>query len=65
MTGNERKQMMIMALADTINGEINRMCVTKDLAEFDVMYFHARENLGKLSQMIYDKRFKAESEESE
>lgn len=62
MTGSERKQMMIMALADTIEGEINRMCVTKDLAEFDVMYFHAREHLGKLSQMIYDNRFKAESE---
>lgn len=65
MTGNERKTMMIMTLADTINGEINRMCVTKDLAEFDVMYLHAREHLGKLAQMIYDKKFKTESEDEE
>lgn len=55
MTEGERK--MIMALADTIKDEINRMCATKDLAELDVMYVHAREDLGNLSQMIYDKRF--------
>lgn len=60
MTENERKSMMI--LADTIKGEINRMCVTSDLAEFDTMYGHAKVNLDKLSKMIYDGRFKAESE---
>lgn len=63
MTENERKSMMI--LADTIEGEINRMCVTKDLAEFDTMYGHAKKNLDKLSKMIYDGRFNAESEEEE
>ena len=63
MNENERKSMMI--LADTIEGEINRMCVTKELAEFDTMYGHARKNLDKLSKMIYDGRFKAESEEEE
>ncbi len=64
MTENERKSMMI--LADTIQGEINRMCVTNDLAEFDTMYGHAKKNLEKLSKMIYDGRFiKAESEEEE
>ena len=57
------KNKEIMILADTIQGEINRMCVTKDLAEFDTMYGHAKLNLDKLSKMIYDARFKAESEE--
>jgi len=63
MTENERKTIMI--LADTIQGEINRMCVTKDLSEFDTMYGHAKKNLEKLSKMIYDSRFKAESEDKE
>lgn len=57
MTENERKSMMI--LADTIQGEINRMCVTKELSEFDTMYGHAKRNLDKLSKMIYDNRFKS------
>ena len=61
MTLNERKTMIL--IADIIEGEINRMCVTKDLAEFDTMYGHAKKNLDKLSKMIYDGRFKAESEE--
>ena len=61
MTENERKTMII--LADTIQGEINRMCVTKELSEFDTMYGHAKRNLDKLSKMIYDARFKEESEE--
>ena len=56
MTEQERKVMM--NLADTIQGEINRMCVTKDLSEFDTMYGHAKRNLDKLSKMIYDARFK-------
>ena len=60
MTENGRKSMMI--LAETIQGEINRMCVTKELSEFDTMYGHAKRNLDKLSKMIYDARFKAESE---
>lgn len=61
MTENERKSMMI--LADTIEGEINRMCVTDDLSEFDTMYGHAKKNLDKLSKMIYDARFVTESED--
>ena len=63
MTENERKSMMI--LADTIEGEINRMCVTDKLSEFDTMYGHAKKNLDKLSKMIYDGRFKAESEDKD
>lgn len=63
MTENERKSMMI--LADTIEGEINRMCVTDELSEFDIMYAHAKINLDKLSKMIYDARFVAESEDKE
>ena len=60
MTENERKTMYV--LVDTIQGEINRMCVTKDLAEFDTMFAHAKRNLDKLSKMIYNSRFKYESE---
>lgn len=59
MTENERKTMM--GLADTIKGEINRMCVTKELSEFDTMYEYSKKNLEKLSQMIYDAKFRAES----
>lgn len=58
MTENERKTIMI--LADTIKGEINRMCVTDDLSEFDTMYGHAKKNLDKLSKMIYDARFETD-----
>ena len=57
MTEQERK--IMMNLADTIQGEINRMCVTEELTEFDTMYGHAKRNLDKLSKMIYDARFKA------
>ena len=57
MTEQERK--IMMNLADTIQGEINRMCVTEELTEFDTMYGHAKRNLDKLSKMIYDGRFKA------
>lgn len=56
MIDAERK--MMMNLVDTIVGEINRMCVTKELSEFDVMYGHAKRNLDKLSKMIYDARFR-------
>ena len=56
MSEQERKEMI--NLADTIVGEINRMCVTKELSEFDVMYGHAKRNLDKLSKMIYDARFR-------
>ena len=58
MTEFERQK--IMNLADTIQGEINRMCVTKELSEFDTMYGHAKKNLEKLSKMIYDARFMVE-----
>ncbi len=52
-----------MILADTIEGEINRMCVTNELSEFDTMYGHAKRNLDKLSKMIYDTRFVVESDD--
>ena len=54
---SEQERKMMMNLADTIKGEINRMCVTKELSEFDTMYGHAKRNLDKLSKMIYDARF--------
>ena len=61
MTENERK--LMINLANTIQGEINRMCVTKELSEFDTMYWHATHNLENLYNMIYDTKFDVESEE--
>lgn len=55
MTEFERQK--IMNLADTIQGEINRMCVTDELNELDTMHKHAKENINKLAKMIYDYRF--------
>lgn len=40
-------------LADTINGEINRMCVTDDIAELDTMALHARRNIERLQSLRY------------
>lgn len=60
---SEKERKMMMNLADTIVGEINRMCVTKELSEFDVMYGHAKRNLDKLSKMIYDARFRRGEQE--
>lgn len=54
---SEQERKVMMNLADIIQGEINRMCVTKDLSEFDTMYGHAKKNIDKLSKMIYDARF--------
>lgn len=60
---NENDRKIMMNLADTIEGEINRMCVTNDLAEFDSMYGHAKKNLDKLSKLIYERRFCHEERE--
>ena len=62
------KEKEIMLLADTIKGEIRIMCLTVNLSELDTMAFHAKKNIEKLQDMIYDARFeivqiKAESEE--
>lgn len=51
MTEQERK--IMFEIADTIQGEINRMCVTKDLAELDTMALHAKKNIEKLQDMRY------------
>ena len=51
MTAQERKTMMI--LADTIQCEINRMCVTKELAVLDTLALHAKKNIERLQAMRY------------
>lgn len=51
MSELERKKML--NLADTIQGEINRMCVTDDLSELDSMALHAKKNIEKLQAMRY------------
>ena len=63
MSENERTEMMV--LVDTIKGEINRMCVTKELAEFDAIHGRAQVNIDQLATMIYNARFKVESEDEE
>lgn len=52
MTEQTRKIMMNMA--DTIQGEINRMCVTKDITELDIMASCARKNIEKLQKIRYE-----------
>ena len=49
---NEKKK-EIMILADTIDGEINRMCVTDELSVLDTMALHAKKNIEKLQGMRY------------
>ena len=51
MNRGEHQKMMI--LADTIKGEINRMCVTYSLAELDTMADHAIRNIEKLQNMRF------------
>jgi hypothetical protein len=51
MNREEHQKMMI--LADTIEGEINRMCVTDSLAELDTMADHAIRNIEKLQNMRF------------
>jgi hypothetical protein len=45
------KHQEIMILADMIQGEINRMCVTDDMIELNNMSLYARNNIGKLRDM--------------
>ena len=49
----ENEQKAIMALADMIEGEINRMCVTHDLSELEAMHDFAKSNLDKLLKLKY------------
>lgn len=51
MTIQEQKEMLI--LAETLQGEINRMCVTHDLSELDTMTLHAKKNIDRLQEMRY------------
>lgn len=55
MTDKEWQQRKdVCILGDTIQGEINRMCVTHDLAELDTMALHARKNIERLQKMRYE-----------
>lgn len=55
MTDLEMKR--IYNLADILQGEINRMCVTRELSELDTMYAHAKRNLYILWTNIYHSKF--------
>ena len=61
MTERERKE--ICNLADMIKGEINRMCVTGDLAELDNMAFYAMKNIERLQSIRYEQMMSARKEE--
>lgn len=50
---NTNKEIYI--IHDTIMGELNRMCVTDDLAELDTMAQHAKNNLDKLHKLAFIK----------
>lgn len=55
MTDKEWQQRKeVSSLGDTIQGEVNRMCVTHDIAELDTMALHARMNIEKLQKMRYE-----------
>lgn len=58
----EQERKIMMNLADTLQGEINRMCVTRELAELETMHLHAKKNLDKLFVMIFQTRFKEHTE---
>lgn len=55
MTEQKRKEMLI--LSDAIQGEINRMCVTDNLAELDSMANHAIHNIKRLQTLRYKSDF--------
>ena len=44
----------LLNIADMINGEINRMCVTDDIDELYTMAAYARKNINKLCSMRDD-----------
>ena len=60
MSEQERKK--IMNLADTIQGEINRMCVTQDETELVTMAKYAILNIEKLRFMRWDYSFSGRAE---
>lgn len=49
MIEQKRKEMLI--LADTIQGEINRICATNEIVELDNMVNYAINNIKKLHTM--------------
>ena len=53
---NEQERKVMMNLADTIKGEINRMCVTYELTELDSMHLHAKNNINRLATVGEDER---------
>ncbi len=51
-------QALLILLQDALKAEINRMCTTIDLSEFDKAYGKAKTNLEKLSKLVYESKFK-------
>jgi hypothetical protein len=63
MTEHERKKMLI--LADTIQGEINRICVTMSKTELVKMYHHLQNNIDGLVRMKCDDLMKRKEKADE
>ena len=55
----EEELQKIRVQEDLLQGNINRMCVTKSLSELDNMAFYARKRIETI-QSINHKRFKEE-----
>ena len=53
----------VLLIADTIEGEINRICVTDNLEELDTMVLYVLKNIKKLQSIRY-KDIKAERAEA-
>lgn len=47
---------------DMIEGNINRMCVTDDLAELDTMAHHAKERIKLIRELNYKRLTEADDE---
>ena len=48
------REKAINDIANTIRGEIKRMCATSDIAELDTMALHASENIKTLRSLVYE-----------
>lgn len=49
----EQERKVMLNLADTLKGKINRICVTKDISELDKMFLYAIVNLTEIRKKKY------------
>lgn len=56
----EKECQKIYFLTDMLQGEINRMCVTDEFKELEVLYEFALKNLQELKDYLKERKFKNE-----